>query len=138
MFDWFISHFTKFKYFYLVSWKTCPDCYCYISGFYILKKRENIANLVHKACLAYFGVKLEDQDKPWDPHITCHTCVSELRKFYHTKQTSLTFVVPALWLEQINHFDDCYLCLCQISGNSKKSKKHITYQNFPSAIRNGY
>ena len=53
------------------------DDFCYVFGSYIIKKqRENIINFVCKAYHAYFGIKLGDQDKPWAPHVVCHTCVS--------------------------------------------------------------
>ena len=72
-----------------------PDSFCYVCGCYIMKKqRENITELVCKAYRAYFGVTLGDQDKPWAPHVACHTCVSGLRKFYHGKQGRQALGVP--------------------------------------------
>jgi len=113
-----------------------PDSFCYICGSYVLKKqREKISNFVCRAYFAYFDLKLGDQDKPWAPHIACHTCVAGLRKYYNGKQAALNFGVPMVWREQVNHFDDCYFCLCNLAGYNKKNKKDIEYPNLRSAIR---
>ena len=80
-------------------------------------------NFVCKAYHAYFGIKLGDQDKPWAPHVVCHTCVSGLRKFCNGKQKSLTFCVPMVWREQVSHYDDCYFCLSKVSGYNKQNNK---------------
>ena len=85
--------------------------------------------MVCKAYRAYFAVTLGD--RPWAPHVACHTCVSGLRKFYLGKQGRLAFGVPMVWREQVNHCDDCYFCLCKVSGYNKKNKKNIVYPNLP-------
>ena len=46
--------------------KIHPDAFCYICRcFTVLKQRQNITDFMKKAYLAYFGIKLGDQDKPW-------------------------------------------------------------------------
>ena len=92
------------------------------------KQRENITELVCKAYRAYFGVTLENQDKPWAPYTTCHTCVSGLRKFYYGKQGKLASGFPMVWREQVNHCDDCYFCLCKVSATIRKTRRILSIQ----------
>ena len=40
-----------------------PNKFSYICAEYILKSHKSITDFVYKAYLAYFGVKLDDQDK---------------------------------------------------------------------------
>ena len=47
----------------------------------------------------------------------------------------MPFGVPMVLLEQQNHFNDCYFCLCKITGFNKKNKAGIIYPNLPSAMR---
>ena len=52
--------------------KNNPDRFCYICGNVVLPHhQEKITDFAKKACHDYFGVKLEDQDKPFTPHICC-------------------------------------------------------------------
>nr|CAI5831412.1 unnamed protein product [Callosobruchus analis] len=47
-----------------------PDVFCYICGEYMFQQnRRAITEFVKQAYLAYFGVKLGDQDKTWAPHL---------------------------------------------------------------------
>ena len=55
--------------------KTSPDCFCYVCGFYVGNKHSS-----HKigkggkywtAYKLYFGMDIDDQDKPWAPHTIC-------------------------------------------------------------------
>ena len=49
--------------------KLDPNVFCYICGsFTVSKQRQGITDFVKKSYLAYFGVKLGDQDKNWAPH----------------------------------------------------------------------
>ena len=88
-----------------------------------------------KAYLAYFGVKLEDQDKNWALHLFCRTCVENLRQWTKQKRQTIGFAVPMVWREQANHVDDCYFCMTNVAGFSSKSKGNIRYPNLLSAIR---
>ena len=59
-----------------------PDKFFYICGNVILPGRlANITDFVKKAYHAYFGVKLGDQDKPFALHVSCKTCVENLRNW---------------------------------------------------------
>ena len=59
-----------------------PDVFCYICGKCTLENnRKLITDFVKQAYLAYFKVKLGDQDKSWVPHIVCKTCIEHLRQW---------------------------------------------------------
>ena len=87
-----------------------------------------------KAYLAYFGVKVGDQDKNWTPHQVCRTCVENLRQWTKQKK-NIGFVVPMVWREKANHVDDCYFCMTDVAGFSSKSKGNIKYPSVPLVIR---
>ena len=40
-----------------------------------------------------------------------------------------------IWREQKNHVDDCYFCLVNVKGCSRKNKHLIQYPNLDSALR---
>ena len=52
-----------------------PDVFCYICGEFTVKRQMmEIDDFVQMAYLAYFRLKLGDQDKLWAPHMVCKTC----------------------------------------------------------------
>ena len=110
------------------SRKSChKDCYkfCYICGEYILKgHKKSITDFVCEVYLAYFGVKLGDQDKSWAPHVVCKTCIEHLRMWANGKTKSFRFGVPMIWREAKNHFDDCYFCMVDLKGLNRHRKSH--------------
>ena len=113
-----------------------PDIFCYICGSYTSKQqRKPISDFMKRAYLAYFGVKLGDQDKQWAPHIVCKTCVEHLRQWTVGKRCSLQFGVPMVWREPKNHHDDCYFCMVNIKGINRNHRKRWTYPDIESARR---
>ena len=49
-----------------------PDIFCYICRSFVPSvQRQNTTPFVKIVYYAYFGVKLEDQDKVWAPHKVC-------------------------------------------------------------------
>ena len=111
-----------------------PDKFCYICGQYTFKKqRKTITDFVRKVYLAYFKVKLGDQDKLWPPHIVCKACVEKLRKWTNGTLASLRFGVPMVWREPKNHFDDCYFCLVNLKGFNRHKKNSWNYPDLESA-----
>jgi hypothetical protein len=46
----------------------------------------------------------------------------------------MPFDIPMVWREPQNHYDDCYFCLCNVSGCNKKNVG-IKYPHLLSAIR---
>lgn len=112
------------------------DSFCYICGSYTFQKQKRtITDLVKKEYFAYFGMHLGDQDKPWAPHIVCHTCCCNLHHWVVGKKKCMPFGIPMVWREPRDHLTDCYFCLCNTKGFNKKTKSSIVYPDLPSAIR---
>ncbi|XP_049957523.1 uncharacterized protein LOC126474131 [Schistocerca serialis cubense] len=112
------------------------DEFCYICGEYVLQKnRKNITPFVKEAYLAYFGIKLGDQDKAWAPHKVCKCCVECLRQWTKRKRKSLNFGVPMVWREQKDHTDDCYFCIVNVKGFNRFKKRKWEYPDLESARR---
>ena len=113
-----------------------PDSFCYICGEYTLPSEKrtitsNISNIYHR----YFGCHVGDQDKPWAPHICCLSCAANLSAWSNGKLRKMPFAIPMIWREQINHLDDCYFCVTNIKGYSKRNKGNVKYPHLKSAIR---
>ncbi|KAL4702128.1 hypothetical protein ACJJTC_000132 [Scirpophaga incertulas] len=90
---------------------------------------------VKKAYFLYFGCKIGDQDKQWAPHSSCVSCHVTLIQWLKGNRSSMPFAVHMVWREPTNHFNDCYFCLTNTEGYSKKKKKNIDYPTVPSAIK---
>ena len=118
------------------TFKLDPNVFYYIWSFFtVLKQRQGITDFAKKPYLAYFGVKVGDQEKNWAPQQVCRTCVENLRQWTKQKRKAIGFAVFMVWREQANHVDDCYFCMTDIAGFISKSKANITNSNLPSAIR---
>ena len=105
-----------------------PTCRCFTTH----KQRQDVTDFVRKAHLAYFGVKLGEQDKPWAPYSVCWSCVESLRKWINGKRNSLSFGIPVVWRESKNHLDDFYFFPVKVSQFNSKTKFMIYYPNLPS------
>ena len=71
-----------------------PNVFCYICGpFTVSKQRQEITDFVKKAYLAYFGVKVGDQDKNWAPHQVCRTCVENFEAVNKKKKKKKNYWV---------------------------------------------
>ena len=82
-----------------------PNVFCYICGEYTLEhNRKLITDFVKQAYLAYFKVKLGDQDKSWAPHIVCKTCIEHLRQWTKKQRKGLRFAIPMVWREPKDHY----------------------------------
>ena len=113
-----------------------PNDLCHICGQYtLLSNRNGISEFVKRAYLAYFKVRLGDQDKAWAPHIVCKQCVEHLRQWTKKVRKSLRFGIPMVWREPKNHFDDCYFCSVSTKGINRKNRNSLVYPNLESAIR---
>lgn len=86
---------------------------------------------MQKYLLAYFNVRLGDQDKSWAPHKVQAQC----GQWSKGTRKNLAFGIPIIWREPKNHVDDCYFCLVKTSGYNKKNNHKITYPSLDSAIR---
>jgi len=98
-------------------------------------EKKKISVLTKKYYFAYFGCKLGDQDKPWAPHVVCKLCEVTLSKWFNGKVKCMQFGVPMIWREPSDHVTDCYFCLTNVTGFSKKSRHNIVYPKVPSALR---
>ena len=94
-----------------------------------------ITAFVKKAYYCYFGVKLGDQDKAFAPHVSCKTCVENLRDWENEKRKSMPFAVPMVWREGKDHVTDCYFCMTNLQGINRKNKHCVQYPDIPSVIR---
>ena len=113
-----------------------PDSFCYICGSFTLpSQRMNISEFVKRAYLASFKLKIGYQDKSWAPHNVCKPRVENLRQRAKRTRKQLSFDIPMVWREQMNHVDDCYFCLTKASGYIKKTRQKLSYPNLDSAIR---
>ncbi|KAL4718873.1 hypothetical protein ACJJTC_016050 [Scirpophaga incertulas] len=113
-----------------------PNKFCYICGRYVLKSQcRHMNEDVKKAYFLYFGCKIGDQDKQWAPHSSCVSCHVTLIQWLKGNRSSMPYAVLTVWREPTNHFNDCYFCLTNTEGYSKKKKKNIDYPTVPSAIK---
>ena len=113
-----------------------PNKFCYICGEYVLEdQRRTITDFVRKVYLAYFGIRLGDQDKSWAPHVVCKTCIEHLRMWTNGKTKSFRFAIPMVWREPKNHYDDCYFCMVNLKGFNRHKRKTWNYPDLESARR---
>ena len=47
----------------------------------------------------------------------------------------MPFVIPMVWREQADHTTNCYFCLTDIKGFSRKNKSKIKYPDCRSAMK---
>jgi hypothetical protein len=86
------------------------DKFCYICGdVTISSQKRAITPIIRKAYHLYFGCQIGDQDKSWAPHISCNTCVANLRKWLSRQRRSMPFAVPMVRREQTNHISELLL-----------------------------
>lgn len=98
-----------------------PDSVCYVcASFTEPSQRMNISEFEKRASLAYFKIKIGDQDKSLAPHNVCKSCVENLHQWTKGRRKQLSFGIPMVWREQKNHVDD--FCLTKTSGYSKKTR----------------
>ena len=48
---------------------------------------------------------------------------------------SLGFVIPMVWREPKDHFNDCYFCAVKTKGINRKNRNSLTYSKLDSANR---
>jgi len=78
---------------------------------------------------------LRDQDKKWAPHICYNGCTTCLLFWLDGKRKQMPFAIPMVWLEQSDHVPNCYFCMTNIRGFSRKNKSKISYPVCKSAIK---
>ncbi|CAG9785945.1 unnamed protein product [Diatraea saccharalis] len=113
-----------------------PNHFCFICGEYMFKEcRLNVTAFVNKAYKNYFGHPLEMKNKPWIPQKVCKTCVEFLRLWTNKKRNKFRYQTAMVWKEPMNHHDDCYFCLVNITGINRKNRAKWEYPCIRSAYR---
>ena len=102
------------------SCKHSADSFCYICGEFIKMqaKKYSIGTSVKmcEAYKAYFGVQVEDQDKPWAPHYSCENCKKRtLEGWFQGERRPMKFAIPRIWREPTDHSTNCYFCMADPS-----------------------
>jgi hypothetical protein len=112
--------------------KNSPDTFCYICGqFSPQTQRCQVTSFVERCYKIYFGYRME-LDRPWVPHIVCKPCVEHLRRWSVGQSKCMPFGTPMEWREPSNHIEDCYFCMINVNGFTKKTRSMIPYPNPPS------
>ena len=95
-----------------------PNSFCHICGEYIFQKyRLSVSDFVKQAYLKCCGFPLETKNKYyWVPNVVCKICVEELRLWTTKKRISFKFQSPMIWGEPLDHYENCYFCVVNISG----------------------
>lgn len=113
-----------------------PNHFCFICGEYIFKEyRLNVTAFVIEAYKNYFGHPLEMKDKPWIPQKVCKTCVEFLRLWTNKKRNRFRYETAMIWIEPLNHHDDCYFCLVNTTGINRNNRAKWKYPSIRSAHR---
>ena len=80
-------------------------------------------------------MKMGDQDNSRAPHFCCGSCRTTLEGWMRGSRKCMPFAIPQIWREPINHHDDCYFCMVDISKcKNKKDRKNIVYPSILSSI----
>ncbi|XP_022826353.1 peptidyl-prolyl cis-trans isomerase G-like [Spodoptera litura] len=78
---------------------------------------------------------IRNQDKYWLPHMCCYSCHKNLTNWFNGKPTKMPFGQPMIWREPKDHVSDCYFCLTDVKGFSKKSKHTVNYPEVSSVTK---
>lgn len=113
-----------------------PNHFCFICGEYMFKKyRLNVTAFVNEAYKNYFGHPMDMKKKPWIPQKVCKTCVEFLPLWTNKKRNRFRYGIAMIWDKPVNHYDDCYFCLVNITGNNRKNHKKWEYSCIQTAYR---
>ena len=75
-----------------------PNSFCYICGeFTVADDRRSITTNIKKLYQAYFGIKLDDQDISFAPHIVCKSCRVHQSYECGTIKNSRAFLLVFRW-----------------------------------------
>lgn len=72
------------------------------------KQKQNITPFIKIAYYTYFGIKIGDQKKSWEPHKICKICIQYLKNWTKICKIISRFEIPMVCHETKNHGDDCY------------------------------
>lgn len=65
----------------------------------------------------------------------CFSCHKNLTNWFNGKPTKMPFGQPMIWREPKDHVSDCYFCLTDVKGFSKKSKHTVKYAEVSSVTK---
>ena len=90
--------------------KNNPDRFCSICGNVVLPDRQaKITDFVKEAYRNYIGVKLEDQDKTFAPHVCYKICVENLSDWQNCKKKE--YAILMVWRGGKYQITDSHFCM---------------------------
>ena len=98
------------------------------------KQRLPITDFMKKTYLAYFEVKVDDQDKKCAPHKVCGACGATLRTWSKGKNCYMKFEVPMVRREPRNYHADCYFCMVNTEALTPKQSMRQAIQGLHRAV----
>lgn len=108
------------------------DSFCYICGqFTPINQRRPINKSVESVYKLYFKMEIKNQDKCWVPHVVCDPCRIGLNK-WSRRVGHLGFGCPMIWRDPINHETNCYICLTDVFGFTRKNRQNVRYATVDS------
>lgn len=84
----------------------------------------NPSDTVKEAYQNYFKIELKIE--PFTPSIVCQICAKVLRSWNRGIETGFNFSAPTIWRQPEDH-ENCFLCMIDTIGYTKKSKKNFEY-----------
>ena len=90
------------------------------------KNTGKTSEFIKKSYLAYFGIRIDDQERPWAPYKVCIVCYTNLHE-WSLKKISLSFGFFMIKRETTNHLDDSYFCIINTKGFNANSKSKFKY-----------
>lgn len=110
------------------------DRFCYVCGqFDFDANLKVISDKVRNAYEEYFGFNISIRS--FSPTKICSRCFIALSRWKDGSVTQLKFGVPMLWRHQKDHTTDCYFCLTNVTGHTKKTKSKIQYPSVQSVTK---
>lgn len=107
------------------------DQFCYVcANFEPESFRRPINESIKNQYLKCYNVPMTNLDKSWVPKSICNVCRINLGRWDEIKKEAV--IQPTIWREPKNHYNDCYFCLCDISGYNNKNKRTLKYTNVES------
>lgn len=108
--------------------------FCYMCGKNTVNKyKRNITKELEDAYEYYFS-KQVTKNVWWAPNIMCIPCCNGLNKWVAGKQKSVSFGVPMIWDNPIQHnAAECYFCTHYAEGLTTKMLKNMEYKSTPYA-----
>ncbi|GAB0086386.1 uncharacterized protein DMENIID0001_004390 [Sergentomyia squamirostris] len=102
------------------------DGFCFVCGNFATKSsRSNFTEGIQKAYWEYFDVPVV-LNKWWAPSTVCTSCRTVLQLWSRGQKRRMPFSVPTVWKEPSGP-EDCFFCLTQVLGFSRKIKSKIIY-----------